>query len=135
MYLASHLVRKGEGMNKRPYILAAEDEPMNRAVIEELLSDDFELTCVENGLECLKSLNKRVPDLILMDVYMPLLGGLDTTREIRTKPEFSSIPIIMVSSLASAKEIEQGKLAGANDYVTKPFTDEQLLTVISQHIY
>jgi len=121
-------------MQKRSYILAAEDEPMNRSVLEELLTDDFELVCVENGVECLDSIQRRVPDLILMDVYMPVLGGLDTTRKIRALPDLNKIPIIMVSSLASEKEIEQGKNAGANAYVTKPFTDDELMEAINNYL-
>lgn len=114
----------------KPYILAADDEPMNLMILEELLEDEYELVCVENGVECLESVRNHRPDLILMDINMPEMDGLEACRQIKAMTDVASFPIIMVSALASETEVETGLAAGADDYISKPFDEEELLRVI-----
>ena len=116
------------------YILAADDEPMNQIIFEELLDERFELECVDNGLECLESVHNRKPDLILMDVNMPEIDGIEACQRIKDSMEGARIPIIMVSALASKIEIEKGLEAGADAYISKPFREEELLKLIGQYL-
>lgn len=108
------------------YILAADDEPMNQMILEELLEDKYELVCVDDGTQCVESVKKRRPDLVLMDVNMPAMNGIEACREIKQLEGCADLPIIMVSALASDTEIEKGT-ADADSYITKPFNDDELL--------
>jgi len=112
------------------YILAADDEPMNRLILEELLDDDYELHCVENGAECVQSVKNRRPDLILLDINMPVMDGYQACKEIKALDGCFDIPIIMVSALASEKEIAKGLSCEAAAYVTKPFNEEELIKAV-----
>jgi len=67
----------------KPYLLAVDDEEMNLSIIEDLLEESFDVQTVQNGQECLDSLSKRIPDLVLLDVMMPVLNGLETCKKIR----------------------------------------------------
>jgi len=118
----------------KPYILAADDEPMNQMILEELLDDKYELVCVENGVQCIESVKNRKPDLILMDVNMPEMGGIEACQKIKQLEGCGNLPIIMVSALASEFEIEQGMDAEADAYITKPFNDEQLLEAVQAYL-
>ena len=118
----------------KPYILAADDEPINRLILEEMFDESYELVCVDNGLKCIESVRNRIPDLILMDINMPEMDGLEATKQIRKFERCSDIPIIAVSSLASQKEIEQGLAVGVSIYITKPFNDEELLAHVQSYI-
>ncbi len=115
------------------YILAADDEPMNQIILEELLEDDYELVCVDDGIQCISSVRNRRPDLILMDVNMPNMDGIDACKQIKQLAGCSGIPIIMVSALASEAEIEQG-VATADAYITKPFTGDDLITLVQRYL-
>ena len=121
-------------MSRRPYILAADDEPLNRLIIEEIIDDQVDLAFVEDGQACLDSVNRRKPDLILMDSNMPVLNGLETTRTIKAMHCGASIPIILISALASKADIESGLQSGADDYITKPFEEKTLLKLINQYL-
>ena len=118
----------------KPYILAADDEPMNQLILEEMFEGEYELICVDNGLECIESVKNRIPDLILMDINMPDMDGIEATKQIRTFEGCSDIPIIAVSSLASQSEIDHGYANGVSDYVTKPFNDDKLIAQVQGYL-
>lgn len=114
-------------MAERRYILVADDEPMNQLIMQELLEDEFDLVCVKNGIECLHSVQQRRPDMILMDINMPEMDGLEATQKIKSIASCVDVPIILVSVLASKSEVETGLAAGADGYITKPFDDVELM--------
>lgn len=116
------------------YILAADDEPMNLEIMQMILMDKYELHCVENGVECLESIEKRLPDLLLLDFAMPEMNGLEVCEHLRSQERTENLPIIMVSGYASKEHISKGFKAGVNEYVTKPFKSEQLLKVVEEFI-
>ncbi len=118
-------------MNSKPYLLAVDDEQMNLNIIEDLLEADFDIHTVNNGRECLEHLNKTIPDIILLDVMMPELNGLDACKQIRANSNFKDIPVIFVSALASANERMNGYEVGGDDYLTKPFNEDELITKIN----
>jgi CheY-like chemotaxis protein len=118
-------------MNIRPNLLVVDDEVMNQNIILDLLEDEFEVEFVCNGKECIDSVEHSRPDLILLDVNMPILNGLDTCKHLRKERQFEDLPIIFISALASAQERLAGYQAGGDDYLTKPFEEDELKAKIS----
>ncbi len=120
-------------MSKR--ILVVEDQPDNRQIIRDMLSTtDYEVAEAENGEEALAAVAKQRPDLILMDIQLPVLDGYEATRRIKADPALRSIPIIAVTSYALSGEAEKAREAGCDDYVPKPYSPRQLLAKIRQYL-
>jgi two-component system, cell cycle response regulator DivK len=120
-------------MSKR--ILVVEDQPDSRQIIRDMVAGtDYEITEAENGEEALTAIAKQRPDLILMDIQLPIMDGYTATRLIKTDPALRSIPIIAVTSYALVVEEKKARAAGCDDYVTKPFSPRQLLAKIRQHM-
>ena len=113
-------------MNSKPLILCVDDEPVNLTIMEELLQDNYELSIVKSGESCLQQVDIQKPDLILLDVNMPEMDGLETCARLKADAETAEIPIIFVSALASQAELMAGYEAGGDDYITKPFSEEIL---------
>src|SRR5260370_8279023 len=104
-------------------ILVVEDEEDNRQILRDLLGNaGYELTEAENGDEAIAAVAKRRPDLILMDIQLPVMDGYEATRRIRTNPDLKSVPIIAVTSYALTAEPDQPPAPGSNDYFSKPYT-------------
>jgi len=113
-------------MNNKALILCVDDEPVNLTIMEELLQDNYELSTVKSGESCLQQVDIQKPDLILLDVNMPEMDGLETCAHLKADAETAEIPIIFVSALASQAELMAGYEAGGDDYITKPFSEEIL---------
>lgn len=113
-------------MSSNALILCVDDEPVNLTIMEELLQDRYDLATAKSGEGCLERVAERIPDLILLDVNMPDLDGLETCRRLKAELTTADIPIIFVSALASHEELMAGYEAGGDDYITKPFSDEIL---------
>ena len=113
-------------MSQRALILCVDDEPVNLVIMEELLQDNYELLTASSGEDCLQQVGAQIPDLILLDVNMPDMDGLETCVRLKSDPETAEIPIIFVSALASQEELMAGYEAGGDDYITKPFSEEIL---------
>ena len=113
-------------MNSKALILCVDDEPVNLTIMEELLQDNYELITVNSGEGCLQQVGIQKPDLILLDVNMPEIDGLETCARLKADAETTEIPIIFVSALASQAELMAGYEAGGDDYITKPFSEEIL---------
>jgi two-component system, cell cycle response regulator DivK len=120
-------------MNKR--ILVVEDQPDNRRILRDLLGNaGYELIEAETGEEALAAVETQRPDLILMDIQLPVMDGYEATRRIRSNPELKSIPIIAVTSYALAGDEDKARAAGCNAYVTKPFSPRALLAKVQEHL-
>jgi two-component system cell cycle response regulator DivK len=120
-------------MSKR--ILVVEDQPDNRQIIRDMLADGgYEITEAENGEAALAAIAKQRPDLILMDIQLPVMDGYTATRHIKTDPDLRSIPIIAVTSYALSGEEKKAREAGCDDYVPKPYSPRQLLAKIRQYL-
>jgi two-component system cell cycle response regulator DivK len=116
-------------MTKR--ILVVEDQEDNRQILRDLLSNaGFEIVEAETGEEALVSASTQKPDLILMDIQLPILDGYEVTRRIKADPLLQAIPIIAVTSYALSGDEGKAREAGCNDYVTKPYSPRELLTKI-----
>jgi two-component system cell cycle response regulator DivK len=125
-------------MSKR--ILVVEDQPDNRQIIRDMLADTgYEISEAENGEAALAAIAKQRPDLILMDIQLPIMDGYAATRRIKADPSLRSIPIISipiiaVTSYALSGEDKKAREAGCDDYVPKPYSPRQLLAKIRQYL-
>ena len=114
-------------MNK-PVILIVDDEPANCFLLEGLLSQNgYEPLAASGGQECLDILREKNPDLILLDIMMPRMTGLEVLDIIIKDPSLSHIPVIMVSAKTGSSDIREALNMGAIDYIKKPFDEMELL--------
>lgn len=119
-------------MSKR--ILVVEDQEDNRRIVRDLLTSvGFEMVEATTGEEGVRQAKLHAPDLILMDIQMPVLDGYEATRQIKAVPELRHIPIIVVTSYAMSGDEAKAQAAGADAYVAKPFSPRELLSKI-QHL-
>ncbi|VAW46801.1 hypothetical protein MNBD_GAMMA04-47 [hydrothermal vent metagenome] len=119
---------------QKSYILAVDDEPINRYLLEDLIESRYELTAVESGEACLASVKERLPELILLDISMPDMDGFETCRLLKQKTETCNIPIVFLTARISIEDERKGLQLGAVDYITKPFSESILLARIKTHI-
>jgi len=118
-------------MSKR--ILVVEDTEDNRQIIRDLLTSvGYELTEAVTGAEGVALAAQCKPDLILMDMQLPVLDGYEATRQIKANPELRHIPIVAVTSYALAGDEEKTRAAGCDAYVAKPFSPRQLLAKVRE---
>lgn len=116
-------------------ILVVEDQEDNRQILRDLLgASDYELIEAENGQEAIDAVAKKKPDLILMDIQLPVMDGYEATRRIKANPDWKGIPIIVVTSYALSGDAEKARAAGCDDYVTKPYSPRQLLAKIREFL-
>lgn len=109
-------------------ILIVEDQEDNRAILRDLLTNaGFELVEANNGLDAVKIAERDRPDLILMDIQLPMIDGYEATRRIKSIPALSNIPVIAVTSYALSGDEAKTRAAGCDDYVAKPFSPRDLL--------
>ena len=115
-------------------IMVVDDSPTIRRTAETLLSKEgYEVTSVEDGLEALCKVAEVRPDVIFMDVMMPKLDGYDTCQVIKASADFSETLVIMLSSKDGIFDRARGKLAGSEAFISKPFSRDELLSVIETH--
>ena len=120
-------------MSKR--ILIVEDQEDNRAILRDVLSTaGYELIEAVDGGEGVALALKERPDLILMDIQLPVLDGYEATRQIKGNAELKAIPIIAVTSYALSGDEAKARAAGCDGYVTKPFSPRQLLTKVREYL-
>jgi two-component system cell cycle response regulator DivK len=120
-------------MSKR--ILVVEDQEDNRQILRDLLSSaGYEMVEAENGEEALTVAAAEQPDLILMDIQLPLLDGYEATRRIKANPALAKIPVIAITSYALSGDEEKARAAGCDDYVTKPYSPRALLAKIREYL-
>ena len=93
----------------------------------------YEVLLAEDGFDALSKVNDHDPDLIFCDILMPRLDGYQTCAIIKRNPRFSSVPVIMLSSKDGLFDKARGRMVGSDDYLTKPFTKDQLLLAVEQH--
>jgi two-component system cell cycle response regulator DivK len=116
-------------------ILVVEDQEDNRQIIRDLLSAlEYQLAEAENGVEALAAIAKQKPDLILMDIQMPIMDGYEATRRIKADPATKAIPIIAVTSYALSGDEQKARDAGCDDYVPKRFSPRQLVAKIRLYL-
>jgi diguanylate cyclase (GGDEF)-like protein len=116
-------------------ILVVDDNPVIVKLLGAMLDRaGYQVAHAASGMEALEILDNFIPDLILLDIDMPGVSGLETCRIIKSKPRTADIPIIFVTSSDSKEDIVAGFAAGAQDYIIKPSTKEELLARVRTHL-
>lgn len=119
-------------MEEKISILAVDDNIVNLATIEQELKNKYEVITVNSGARAIRYLNKEKPDLILLDVQMALMDGIETLREIRTLENGATIPVIMLTAKKDRETVLEGTKLGILDYILKPFDSQDLHTRIEK---
>ena len=117
--VAEHAVTKKK-------ILIVEDVELNRDLLTQLLEDDYELSTAADGAAGVEKATSEQPDLILMDLSLPVIDGWEATRRIKAAAATAAIPIIALTAHAMSGDEEKARAAGCDDFMTKPI-DEELL--------
>ena len=116
-------------------ILVVEGQEDNRQILRDLLgAHDYAMLEAENGEEALVAVKKQRPDLILMDIQLPVLDGYEATRRIKSDPTTKNIPIIVVTSYALSGDEAKARESGCDAYVTKPYSPRALLAKIKEFL-
>jgi two-component system cell cycle response regulator DivK len=116
-------------------ILVVEDQEDNRTILRDLLTHaGFVVLEAVTGEEGVRAAEAHRPDLILMDIQLPLVDGYEATRRIKARPELRAIPVVAVTSYALSGDEAKARAAGCDGYVTKPFSPRQLLAMVRGYL-
>src|ERR1700687_1496830 len=111
-------------------ILVVDDDPAVRKLLEDVLPDQYAATVASNGAEALDAMRQRPPDVVVLDMVMPVMDGWSFLRAYRTQPRFAQVPVIVVSAEPTA--CEDGRRLGAQAGVTQPFAVDSLARALAQ---
>ncbi|WP_077033010.1 HD-GYP domain-containing protein [Pelomonas sp. KK5] len=120
--------------DKRPTLLLVDDEPANLQVLRQVLQEDYRLLYARDGHKALELARTEAPQLILLDVMMPGLSGLDVCRTLKAQAATAAIPVIFVTALADVQDETQGFEAGAVDYIGKPISPAIVRARVRTHL-
>lgn len=115
-------------------VLAVDDSSIMRLEIKRALEEDYRVLLAENAVDALSLICHETIHMLLLDVTMPGVDGLELCRTVRNLPQFQSIPIVMLTARDTAFDKVQGRLAGATEYLTKPFDKDQLRGIVRQFV-
>jgi diguanylate cyclase (GGDEF)-like protein len=115
-------------------VLIADDDPINRDVLCELLQPEYTVLLAENGAQAVERATRHVPDLILLDVMMPDMSGFEVLRRLRATPQLAHVSVIFVSGLNRPEDEAAGLKAGSSDYIAKPFNATVVLARVALHL-
>lgn len=117
-----------------PTILAVDDSSVMQTLIKRALERDYRVLVADNAVDALSVIYHQQISILLLDVSMPGVDGLELCRTVRSLPQFSELPIIMLTARDGVFDKVQGRLAGATEYLTKPFDAEQLRQIVGNFI-
>jgi adenylate cyclase len=122
-------------MSQKATILIVDDEPFNVDVLQQELEElEHHILTASNGKDALDQIRKHQPDLILLDLMMPVLDGFAVLSEIKADNSLRDIPVIIVSAADDSKSIVKGIKQGADDYITKPIDADHLKKKVKEHL-
>lgn len=122
-------------MGKKKKILIVEDNPANLKMLKLILENiDCEILEAVDGDGALSVATEKEPDLILMDIQIPHIDGLEVTRRLRKMEAFTETPIIALTAFAMEKDEQAGLDAGCNEYMVKPFSTTKLLKIVKKYL-
>ena len=114
-------------------ILVVEDTEDNRQILRDLLgAAGYEMVEAHDGAEGVAKAAEHMPDLILMDIQMPVMDGYEATRRIKANPELKAIPIVAVTSYALSGDEQKTRDAGCDAYIAKPYSPRQMLAKVKE---
>ncbi len=116
-------------------ILVVEDVDFNRDLVVQLLEDQYQVIEAVNGQEGVSIAEKEKPDLILMDLSLPVMDGWEATRILKADPELQFIPVIALTAHAMKGDEKKALAAGCDDYLAKPLDEDELLSKIERHLH
>ena len=116
-------------------ILIVEDVDFNRDLVVQLLEDQYQVIEAVNGKEGVSIAAKEKPELILMDLSLPVMDGWEATRKLKADTELRSIPVIALTAHAMKGDEEKALAAGCDDYLVKPLDEDELLLKIEKHLH
>jgi DNA-binding response OmpR family regulator len=119
----------------RHKILVVDDELSIRLLLENFLSQDYDIICKNDGSEALDWLETNIPDLIICDIQMPVMDGYECLKNVRLRGYTKHTPVIMLSGSEASKERIKCYKLGAQDYLTKPFNPEELEELIKKNLF
>jgi CheY-like chemotaxis protein len=119
-------------------VMVIDDSPTVRKIVETCLKrEGFAVAAFADGIEALQSLTlpqARIPDLVVLDIGLPKMDGYEIARRLKTKPQFSNTIIIMLSRHDGIIDRLKGRLAGAREYLIKPFKTQDFINVIKSYL-
>ena len=116
-------------------ILVVDDVPVNNLLVEKMLARyKFNMRTACNGKECMEAVENEKPNLILLDLMMPVMDGFQVLKEIKGNPELADIKVIVLSALNTNEDIVKAYNMGANDFITKPIILEKLVDSVSNQL-
>jgi two-component system alkaline phosphatase synthesis response regulator PhoP len=116
-------------------ILVVEDEETTASLIDyKLTNSGYQTTVVPDGIQALESLRTSLPDLIILDLMMPLMSGREFLITLREKPDCARIPVIILSAKTLEKDVLEGLALGADDFMKKPFSPSELIARVKTHL-
>lgn len=119
----------------RRRILLVDDDPRLQDIVGLYLDmEGYEVAKASNGEDGLREVEANPPDLVIMDIMMPGMDGIEACRRIRGNPDTAHIPVLMFSALSGDDDVERARLAGANHLITKPFTLVGLGSVVKSYL-
>ncbi len=119
---------------KKKIFVVDDDENLGRSLVRLLNRIGYECEHFQSALELLARLREELPDLILLDVRMSWISGMDLMRGLRRNPKYKKIPVVMITGFASGETRFQAFKMGADAFLEKPFENDELISVISQVI-
>ncbi len=124
---------KHEG-HVRQKILIVDDEPANIKILGEMLMNDYQISFASSGSEALTLSGKNPPDMILLDIVMPVMDGYEVCRSLKSQDMTKNIPVIFITAKSSEDDETKGFEIGAVDYITKPFSLTVVLARVKTHL-
>jgi CheY-like chemotaxis protein len=118
----------------RKKILIVDDTEWNRDLLVQLLEDDYDLVQAVDGQDAVKKAEQERPDLILMDLGMPMMDGWEATRKIKANSELKNIPVIAVTSHAMVGDEITAREAGCDEYIAKPVDENELMEKVKRFL-
>jgi chemotaxis protein histidine kinase CheA/ActR/RegA family two-component response regulator len=132
---ASLTTRPAVGKVALPKVLIVDDSLSVRSSLSQLMSDSgYQVVTARDGLEAVNMLEEEAPDVVLTDLEMPRMNGLDLVGYIRNSNQWSPLPVVMITSRTMAKHRKQAEQAGVNSYITKPFTEDEVLASVDREL-
>ena len=115
-------------------ILIVEDVDLNRDLLTQLLEDDFEIVAASDGQAGIAAAERERPDLILMDLSLPVIDGWEATRRLKAHRELKSIPVIALTAHAMRGDEAKARASGCDDFLTKPIDEVLLFAMLNRYL-
>lgn len=116
-------------------VLVVDDVPLNLKLVTKMLTRfNFRIRTAANGLQALEAVREEIPDLILLDILMPVMDGFDMLKILRANPATEKVRVIILSALNSNEDVVKGFNLGANDFITKPIIMEKLVHSVDDQL-